>query len=138
MLTNPRDARHQVGGQALAHGHVGERRYGQVGERRVAAQSPAPGWAHRPGSAPPGPRGIDACARPPHRADVAQARIFEAILGAEIAELQDLFASEEVGWLGRCDRGIDNLDQPPAGLVRLRGRIGEAQRLLDALHARFL
>jgi hypothetical protein len=73
-----------------------------------------------------------------HAADVAQARIFETILLSEIAELDDLAASAETGWLRRCERGIDRPDHPPESLLRLRGRVAEAQRLLNALRARFL
>jgi hypothetical protein len=79
----------------------------------------------------------DAWARPAHPADVAQARMFDAILQGEIAELEQLAVSMERKWLRRCERGIDDENRPPEGLVRMRGRVAEAQRLLDALRDRF-
>jgi hypothetical protein len=79
----------------------------------------------------------DAWAHPAHPADVAQARMFDAILQGEIAELEQLAASMERKWLRRCERGIDDENRPPEGLVRMRGRVSEAQRLLDALRDRF-
>jgi hypothetical protein len=85
----------------------------------------------------PAGRRADAWARPAHPADVAQARAFDVILQGEIAELEQLAASMERKWLRRCERGIDNEHRPPEGLVRMRGRVSEAQRLLDALRDRF-
>jgi hypothetical protein len=79
----------------------------------------------------------DALARPAHPADVAQARMFDAIMQGEIAELEELVATMEKGWLRRCERGIDGADRPPESLARMRGRVAEAQQLLDALRARF-
>jgi hypothetical protein len=69
---------------------------------------------------------------------VAQARLFETILLGEIAELEEFVASSEARWLRRCERGADRPNSPPDALVRLRGRVVEAQRLLDALRTRFL
>jgi hypothetical protein len=43
----------------------------------------------------------------------------------------------EKRWLRRCERGIDDENRPPESLVRMRGRVWEAQHLLDALRARF-
>ena len=57
---------------------------------------------------------------------------------SEIEELEDLAASTQTRWLRRCEGQLDGADHPPDGLQRLRGRIAEAQRLLDALRARFL
>jgi len=68
---------------------------------------------------------------------VAQARMFDDLLQGEIAELEQLVASMEQRWLRRCERGIDDENRPPEGLVRMRGRVAEAQRLLDALRDRF-
>jgi len=95
-------------------------------------------WVPQPRIAvvPAGHR-ADAWARPAHPADVAQARMFDAILQGEIAELEQLAASLERKWLRRCERGIDDENRPPEGLVRMRGRVAEAQRLLDALRDRF-
>jgi hypothetical protein len=79
----------------------------------------------------------DAWARPAHPADVAQARMFDAILQGEIAELEELVASMEKRWLRRCERGIDDEKRPPESLVRMRGRVSEAEQLLNALRDRF-
>jgi hypothetical protein len=79
----------------------------------------------------------DAWARPAHPADVAQARMFDAILQGEIADLEQLAASMETKWLRRCERGIDDENRPPETLLRMRGRVSEAQQLLDVLRDRF-
>jgi hypothetical protein len=95
-------------------------------------------WVPQPhiAAVPVGVR-ADAWSRPAHPADVAQARMFDAILQGEIAELEELVASMEKRWLRRCERGIDEENRPPENLVRMRGRVSEARRLLDALQARF-
>ena len=82
-------------------------------------------------------RRADTWARLAHPADIAQARVFDAVLLGEIAELVTLVASMEKRWLRRCERGIDDPNRPPEALVRMRGRVSEAQRLLDALRDRF-
>jgi hypothetical protein len=82
-------------------------------------------------------RCAEAWARPAHPADVAQSRMFDDIMQGEIAELEELVASMEKRWLRRCERGIDDENRPPENLVRMRGRVAEAQQLLDALRARF-
>jgi hypothetical protein len=74
---------------------------------------------------------------PAHAADVAQARLFDTVLLAEIAELKALVTSMERRWLQRCERGIDNRNRPPEALVRMRDRVAEAQQMLDALRDRF-
>ena len=79
----------------------------------------------------------DPWTRPAHPADVAQARVFDAIMQGEIAELKLLVASMEEVWLRQCERGMDGEDRPPESLVRMRARVLEAERLLDALRARF-
>jgi hypothetical protein len=95
-------------------------------------------WVPQPRNAPARVRHrADAWARPAHPADVAQARMFDAIMQGEIAELEELVASTEKRWLRRSERGIDDGDRPPESLVRMRGRVLEAQQLLDALRARF-
>jgi hypothetical protein len=68
---------------------------------------------------------------------VAQSRVFDAILQGEIAELEELVASMEKRWLRRCERGIDDEKRPPESLVRMRGRVSEAEQLLNALRDRF-
>ncbi|WP_156752352.1 hypothetical protein [Mycobacterium sp. ACS1612] len=79
----------------------------------------------------------EAWTRPAHPADIAQARLFDAVLLGEIAELEELAASMEKRWLRRCERGIDDISRPPENLARMRGRVAEAQQLLDALRDRF-
>ena len=106
--------------------------------RDVDLEPRQPMWVPQPRIAPvPARHRADAWARPAHPADVAQARMFDAILQGEIAELEELAASMEKRWLRRCERGIDDENRPPEGLVRMRGRVSEAQRLLDALRDRF-
>jgi hypothetical protein len=106
--------------------------------RDVDLEPRQPMWVPQPRIAVvPVGRRADAWARPAHPADVAQARMFDAILQGEIAELEQLAASMERKWLRRCERGIDDENRPPEGLVRMRGRVLEAQRLLDALRDRF-
>jgi hypothetical protein len=79
----------------------------------------------------------DGWSRPAHPADIAQARMFDAVLLGEIAELEELVASMEKRWLRRCERGIDDENRPPESIRRMRGRVAEAQQLLDALRSRF-
>jgi hypothetical protein len=104
----------------------------------VGLEPREPLWVPQPRVAPvPIRRRADAWARPANPADVAQARMFDAIMQGEIAELEQLVASMEKRWLRRCERGIDDENRPPENLVRMRGRVSEAQQLLDALRDRF-
>lgn len=100
----------------------------------VAFEPHRPVWVPRPRIVPQRP---EAWTRPAHPADVAQARMFDTILLGEIAELEGLVASMEKRWLRRCERGIDDETRPPESLHRMRGRVLEAQQLLDALRSRF-
>jgi hypothetical protein len=84
-----------------------------------------------------GHKRVDAIARPAHPADVAQAQVFDVVLQGEIQELEDLVASMEARWLKRCERGIDDPNRPSEALVRMRGRVAEAQKMLEALRTRF-
>jgi hypothetical protein len=93
-----------------------------------------PVWVPRPRIVP---RRLEAWPRPAHPAEVAQARMFDSLLLGEIAELKELVASMEKRWRRRCERGIDKENRPPEGIVRMRGRVLEAQQLLDALRVRF-
>jgi len=93
-----------------------------------------PAWVPRPRLVR---QRADAWVRPAHPADIAQSRLFDAVLLGEIAELEALVASMEKRWLRRCERGIDDGHRPPESLVRMRGRVLEAQQLLDALRDRF-
>jgi hypothetical protein len=106
--------------------------------RDVDLEPRPPMWVPQPRIAVvPVGRRADAWARPAHPADVAQARMFDAVLQGEIAELEELVASMEQRWLRRCERGIDDENRPPESILRMRGRVSEAQRLLDALRDRF-
>lgn len=72
----------------------------------------------------------------PHAADTAQARLLEELLEDEIAELEQLSSLAERKW--RLRGGLPGTgDAPPSEMKRLAARIAEAQRLLDALRARF-
>jgi hypothetical protein len=102
--------------------------------RDVGVEPHRPVWAPRPRTIPPRPQ---AWAGPTHPADIAQARLFDAVLLGEIAELEALVASMEKRWQRRCERGLDDANRPPESLVRMRGRVLEAQQLLDALRDRF-
>ena len=106
--------------------------------REVGLRPWEPVWVPQPRIAPAPVRDhADAWARPAHPADVAQARMFDAILQGEIAEVEQLVASMETRWLRRCERGIDDANRPPESIMRMRGRVSEAQQLLDALRDRF-
>ena len=102
--------------------------------RDVSVEPHRPVWVPRPHVVR---QRADTWARPAHPADIAQARLFDAVLLGEIAELEALVASMEKRWLRRCERGIDEPNRPPENLVRMRGRVAEAQELLDALRDRF-
>jgi hypothetical protein len=102
--------------------------------REVDLEPHRPVWVPRPRLVS---QRADGWARPAHPADIAQARLFDDVLLGEIAELEALVASMEKRWLRRCERGIDDENRPPENLVRMRGRVAEAQQLLDALRERF-
>jgi hypothetical protein len=106
--------------------------------RDVGRQPREAMWVPQPRLAPvPDRNRADEWSRPAHPADIAQARMFDAVLQGEIAELEELAASMERKWLRRCERGIDDANRPPGSILRMRGRVSEAQRLLDALRDRF-
>jgi cobalamin biosynthesis Mg chelatase CobN len=68
--------------------------------------------------------------RPAQPAEVAQARVFERLLQAECAELQEL--------AHRIAQQAEPDDPRPSGeLMRLRARIDEVNGLLRALQGRF-
>jgi hypothetical protein len=76
--------------------------------------------------------------RPPaHPGDVAQSRLFQAILNDELDELDDLVAAAERRWMRQRERNPENSFGEPHELQRLRERTREARRLLDALDKRF-
>jgi hypothetical protein len=75
--------------------------------------------------------------RPPHPADLAQSRLFEALLLDDIDELEDRAATAERRWQRRRERKTDDVETLPHDLKQLRQLIAEARRLLDALRERF-
>jgi hypothetical protein len=76
--------------------------------------------------------------RPPaHAGDIAQSRLFQTILNDELDELDDLVAAAERRWLRQRERDPGNSFGEPYELQRLRDRVREARRLLDALNKRF-
>jgi len=85
----------------------------------------APGMPTRPGE------------RPAHPADVAQSRLFQTILVDELDELDDLIAAAERRWKRQRENDPDAPVVVPHALLRLRERVKEARRLLDAMNKRF-
>jgi hypothetical protein len=102
--------------------------------RDVDAEPHRPAWVPRPRIVA---RSAEAWARPAHPGDIAQARVFDAVLLGEIAELEALATSMEKRWRRRCERGIDDYHRPPENLAKMRARVAEARQLLDALRDRF-
>lgn len=75
--------------------------------------------------------------RPSHPADLAQSRLFEALLLDDIDELEDRAAIAERRWQQRREHKADEVEPLPPDLKQLRQLITEARQLLDALHERF-
>jgi hypothetical protein len=72
--------------------------------------------------------------RPAQPAEIAQARVFERLLEAERAELQELAQR----MAGAKDQRPEPDDSRPSGdLAQIRARIDEVQGLLQALQTRF-
>jgi hypothetical protein len=72
--------------------------------------------------------------RPAQPAEIAQARVFERLLEAERAELQELAQR----MAGAKDQRPEPEDSRPSGdLAQIRARIDEVQGLLQALQTRF-
>ena len=72
--------------------------------------------------------------RPVNPAEVAQARVFERLLQAESAELQELAHR----MAGALDQPSDlDSSAPSWDLIQIRARVDEVQRLLQALRGRF-
>jgi hypothetical protein len=72
--------------------------------------------------------------RPPQPAEIAQARVFERLLQAECAELQEL-AHRMAG--DNYQQPEPNDSRPPGELTQIRARIDEVHGLLRALQGRF-
>lgn len=80
---------------------------------------------------------VDTRPRPAHRADLAQSRLFAALLLDEVADLED-----EMTLLERRSRrgqgtGEPGSELPSDALLALRRRLLEVQGMLDALARRF-
>lgn len=82
------------------------------------------------------PNTVEKPAAPPTSAEVAQARLFEAILQAEFAHLNAL-AYAMAGPLDRLKQAELGDCQPSRELMLVHARIDEVQRLLAALQGRF-
>ncbi|OBC16456.1 hypothetical protein A5784_27020 [Mycobacterium sp. 852013-50091_SCH5140682] len=80
---------------------------------------------------------IDTWSRPPHPADVAQSRLFDEMMQAEIAELHALAALAERAWRDRSERHTAAPAKLPEAVLRVHARIAEAERMLAALRGRF-
>jgi hypothetical protein len=72
--------------------------------------------------------------RPAQPAEIAQARVFERLLQAECAELQEL-AHRMAG--GTYQQPEPDNSRPSAELTQIRARIDEVDGLLRALRGRF-
>lgn len=72
--------------------------------------------------------------RPAQPAEIAQARVFERILQAESAELQELAIRMAAG---KYQQPEPDDSRPPGQLTQLRARIDEVNGLLRALQGRF-
>jgi ATP phosphoribosyltransferase regulatory subunit HisZ len=83
-------------------------------------------------------RGRNSLVRPAHAADVAQAQLFAEFLRNEVAELEELVNVAETRWSERRDRSGPDSYRPSETLLRLRGRLAEAQKLLENVRTRFL
>jgi hypothetical protein len=78
-----------------------------------------------------------ACARPPQMADVAQARLFDDLLEAELVGLQQAIDALDHWWHRHCAKTKGDNHQPPESLVRHCERLWEVRCLLAALRTRF-
>ena len=72
--------------------------------------------------------------RPVQPAEIAQARVFERLLQAECAELQEL-ARRMAG--DKYQQTEPDDSRPSGELTQIRARIDEVHGLLQALHGRF-
>ncbi|MCV7419060.1 hypothetical protein H7K45_00735 [Mycobacterium yunnanensis] len=75
--------------------------------------------------------------RPTYPADVAQSRLFAALLLDELDELEGLVAAAERRRRRRSAAGSDDPTAASPALANLHEKIADVRRLLDALDARF-
>ena len=110
-----------------------------------AEASGSPAFARRPRDnarlhprTPVGPRSFSAVSVLPRRsappAEIAQARVFQGLLQAECAELQEL-ANRMAG--DKYQRTESDDSRPSGELTQIRARIDEVHGLLRALQGRF-
>lgn len=81
--------------------------------------------------------GAEGDARPPHVADVAQARVFEDLLEAQLTELQAAFNALHDRWQRHSAKKRSGQPESSESLVRHREQLSELRCLLAALRARF-
>jgi hypothetical protein len=105
--------------------------------RRLNLYSAHNGVGRTSGSSEPEASQARSRQRPPHPADLAQSRLFEALLLDDIDELEDRAATAERRWQRRRERKVEDVETLPHDLKQLRQLITEARRLLDALRERF-
>lgn len=80
---------------------------------------------------------FEAESRPAHRADLAQSRLFAALLLDEIADLEDQMTVLERRARRAQATAQTGVESPTDALLALRRRVLEVQRMLDALRRRF-
>lgn len=105
-------------------------------KRRLNLYSAHNGAGRRAGLAEPEATRRRSRQRAPHPADVAQSRLFEALLLSDLDDLEDRETTAERRWQRRRERKLDD-ETPPQELKQLRQLIAEARRLLEALQERF-
>jgi len=105
-------------------------------KRRPNLYSAHNGVGRTAGLAEPEARRPRSRQRAPHPADVAQSRLFEALLLSDLDDLENREATAERRWQRRRERKLDD-ETLPHELKQLRQLIAEARRLLDALQERF-
>lgn len=114
----------QSGPLALPHSHTGDKRsWAMPFEYDNSNRHRMPGAADTP-------------ARLAHHAEIAQARLFEKILQAEFAHLNEL-AFSMAGPLERSNHPALDGREPSRALMQIHARIDEVHRLLAALRGRF-
>lgn len=111
-------------GLALPHSHIGEKR---------SWHTPV---EHHTFTGHLMPGALDMPARPVHHAEIAQARLFEKILQAEFAHLNEL-AYSMAGPMDRLNHPDGDNHEPSRALTQIHARIDEVHRLLAALQGRF-
>ena len=106
-----------------------------------ALQAVQPGYYALHGGTTATARVVDASSRsdvrPTYPADVAQSRMFAALLLDELDELEELVAAAERRRRRRRATGHDDPVGASRAVAHLHEKIADVRRLLDALDARF-